>query len=100
MLQKNAQQAVLTDFYRANAGQHWPDMGPTINICSVWETGKGGTSSAGIWYWLDTGLMPPSFDQMEGYLRQDWMFRKRREIQTDKIAEMRERYRVVFAEGQ
>jgi len=43
---------------------------------------------------------PPSFDQMEDYLRQDWMFRKRRELQSGKIAEMRKRYRVVFAKGQ
>ena len=43
---------------------------------------------------------PPNFDQMEEYLRQDWMFRKRRGIQTEKIAEMRKRYRVVFAKGQ
>ena len=40
----------------------------------------------------------PSFDQMEGYLRQDWMFRKRRENQSQKIAEMRKRYRVRMKE--
>ena len=43
---------------------------------------------------------PPTFEQMEEYLRQDWMFRKRRELQTEKIAELRRRYRVVFAKEQ
>ena len=43
---------------------------------------------------------PPSFEQMEEYLRQDWMFRKRREIQAEKIAEMRKRYRIVYAKEQ
>lgn len=39
---------------------------------------------------------PPSFEQMEEYLRQDWMFRKRRELQTEKIAEIQKRYRILF----
>ncbi len=42
--------------------------------------------------------VPPKFGQLEEFLRQDWTFRKRREIQTEKIAEMRQRYRVVFHE--
>ena len=40
----------------------------------------------------------PSFEQLEEYLRQDWMFRKRRALQTAKIAEMQKRYRIVFLE--
>ena len=42
----------------------------------------------------------PDFDKMEEYLRQDWMFRKRRETQSEKIAEMRQNYRIAFTEGQ
>lgn len=45
-------------------------------------------------------LPAPSFEQLEDYLRQDWMFKRRREIQSEKIAAMRQRYRVVFREGQ
>ncbi len=45
-------------------------------------------------------LPAPSFEQLEDSLRQDWMFKRRREIQSEKITEMRQRYRVVFREGQ
>lgn len=38
----------------------------------------------------------PDFEQMEDYLRQDWTYRKRRENQAEKIAELRDRYRIVI----
>ena len=43
-------------------------------------------------------LPAPTFDQMEDYLRQDWMFNRRRAAQTKKIEDMKRRYRVVFTE--
>jgi hypothetical protein len=43
-------------------------------------------------------LPAPTFDQMEDYLRQDWMFNRRRAVQTKKIKNMRKRYRVVLTE--
>ncbi len=41
-------------------------------------------------------LPAPTFDQMEENLRQDWMFNRRRDVQTRKIENMKKRYRVVL----
>ena len=38
----------------------------------------------------------PTFEQMQEYLRQDWMFKQRRDVQTKKIAEMKKGYRIVL----
>ena len=43
-------------------------------------------------------VQQPEFQQMEDYLRQEWMFTKRREIQTRKIAELKKGYRIEFKE--
>lgn len=43
-------------------------------------------------------LPAPTFDQMEEQLRQDWIFNRRRAIQTTKIENMKKRYRVVLTE--
>ena len=39
-------------------------------------------------------IAPPTFEQLGDFLRQDWMFNKRRETQTRKIAEMSNRYEI------
>ena len=41
---------------------------------------------------------PPDFEKMEEFLRQDWMFRRRRDAQNEKIAELSKRYRIVFVD--
>ena len=41
----------------------------------------------------------PSFDEMESYLRQDWLLNRNREDQQNKIDEMRKRYRIVISQG-
>ena len=41
-------------------------------------------------------LPAPTFDQMEDNLRQDWMFNRRRAVQTKKIEDMKMRYCVVL----
>lgn len=43
-------------------------------------------------------LPAPKFDQMEDFLRQDWMSNRRRAVQTKKIEDMKKRYRVVLTE--
>ena len=43
---------------------------------------------------------PPTFEQLEDFLRQDWMFKKRRAVQDEKIAELSKRYRVVYSDEQ
>ena len=40
----------------------------------------------------------PPFEKVRSYLRQSWMFEKRRDLQQRKIDKLRERYRVVIPE--
>jgi len=40
----------------------------------------------------------PKFEELEDYLRQDWIFTRTREIQLERIAEIREKYRIEMVE--
>ena len=40
----------------------------------------------------------PAFEEIESYLRQDWLFEQQKRVLADKAAELRQRYRIVIEE--